>query len=66
MLLVLKRSSFEKKSRMFQRQKIVIGNANKSSLRVRSQHVKTNGPTVKVGSIFATSDRAPLQVYMKA
>ena len=45
-LLVLKGSSFEKKPRMLSRQKNVIGNANKSSLRVRSQHARNNGPTV--------------------
>ena len=46
MLLVSKGSSFEKKPRMFWRQKNVIGNANKSSLRVRSQHAIADGPTV--------------------
>ena len=46
MLSVLKESRFEKKPRMFWRQKNVIGNANNSSLRVRSQHARTNGPTV--------------------
>ena len=46
MLLVLKESSFEKKPRMLLRKKNVIGNANKSSFRVKSQHARTNGPTV--------------------
>ena len=46
MLLVLKGYSFEKDIQMLQKQKIVVGNANKSSLRVRSQHARTNGPTV--------------------
>ena len=47
MLLILKGPSFEKKPRMLWRQKNVIGNANKSNLKVWSQHARTtNGPTV--------------------
>ena len=46
MLLVLKESSFEKKSLNDLKTENVIGDANKSSLRVRSLHVRTNGLTV--------------------
>ena len=46
MLLVLKGPSFEKKPRMLSRHKNVIGYANKSSLRVRSQHARNDGPIV--------------------
>ena len=45
-LLVLKGASFEKKSRMLSGQIDVTGNANNSSLGVRSQHARNNGPTV--------------------
>ena len=46
MLLVLKRPCFEKSLECLEDKKNVIGNANKSSFRVRSQHAKTNKPTV--------------------
>ena len=63
MLLVLKGSSFEKEPRLLSRQKNVIGNASKSSLRVRSQHARHDGPIVYVGSVSATSDRVSLSVF---
>ena len=67
-LLVLKRSSFEKSlNRLRQKNELiptrqVINNANKSSFRVWSQHARNNGPAVQVGSVSAISDSQKAKV----
>ena len=71
-LLVFKRSRFEKtlkclrqKNEIIPTRQVINNNANKSSFRVRSQHARNNGPAVQVGSVSATSNGVPLQVFFR-